>query len=333
MRTHCSFELPISGLVFRALMNPTLKTLQKFLWLPGSICMLEATVRNLCVSTTAIKMSEIWTTVSSTLRNSLLFGNAATLPLCISLVATLRKQLFRSNQPAVASNEQQQHEKIPDAAVAKEADEKLAYLIEFCLKLGATMSKSVSTKASRYDAERNSPTVLSSDTFTTDMSTFRVHKILQLESILHLTMVQLCHNRLGCDPCILVPQQPTPNWLKDCISQVDTVSECLKHTVHAALEGSLPCAIADQAGVGCIWERHAVFHFDGRLVPGCCHLGCTNMCGVSEATLMTQLCSGCRRARFAALSVRRLHGWEEVTALSVGSRTVCWGHNLGYQGF
>lgn len=52
---------------------------------------------------------------------------------------------------------------------------------------------------------------------------------------------------------------------------------------------SLP---TDSSEVSILFERYAVEHFNGRLVSGCCHLGCFILGRVSESALQTQLCSG-----------------------------------------
>lgn len=65
------------------------------------------------------------------------------------------------------------------------------------------------------------------------------------------------------------------------------------------------------------WERHAVANFSGRLLPGCCYLGCADVSGVSEAALATQLCGGCRRARYCSTRCQRA-AWLEG-----GHSTVC----------
>lgn len=46
------------------------------------------------------------------------------------------------------------------------------------------------------------------------------------------------------------------------------------------------------------WGRYAMERYNGRLLPGCCNPGCTNLAGNSESALPTQLCSGCRRVRY-----------------------------------
>lgn len=53
------------------------------------------------------------------------------------------------------------------------------------------------------------------------------------------------------------------------------------------------------------WEQYTLQHFHGRLLPSCCHVGCTNLAGVSEAALQTWLCSGCRRARYCSIQCQR----------------------------
>lgn len=58
------------------------------------------------------------------------------------------------------------------------------------------------------------------------------------------------------------------------------------------------------------WERHAVTNFHGRLLPGCCNLACSNLDGVSEAALPTQICGGCRKARYCCVECQRV-AWVE----------------------
>lgn len=89
----------------------------------------------------------------------------------------------------------------------------------------------------------------------------------------------------------------------------------LRGLVTALLEES-SLSIA-QAEVNTMWERYAVEHFQGRLLPGCCHQGCTNLAGTSEAALKTLLCSGCRKARYCCLECQKA-AWLEG-----GHSTVC----------
>lgn len=49
-----------------------------------------------------------------------------------------------------------------------------------------------------------------------------------------------------------------------------------------------------------VWDGYAVKHFHWRLLPSCSYLGCTNMSGISEGTLASRLCSGCRRTRYCS---------------------------------
>lgn len=66
-----------------------------------------------------------------------------------------------------------------------------------------------------------------------------------------------------------------------------------------------------------MWGKYALEHLHGRLLPGCCHLGCTNLSGVSEAALLTLLCSGCKRARYCSVECQRA-AWIEG-----GHRDIC----------
>ncbi|MEW5318847.1 MAG: hypothetical protein WDW38_010032 [Sanguina aurantia] len=54
-----------------------------------------------------------------------------------------------------------------------------------------------------------------------------------------------------------------------------------------------------------LWGGFAAAHFHGRLLPGCCHLGCVNLGGVSEGALPTLLCGSCRRVRYCSVACQR----------------------------
>ncbi|MEW5312379.1 MAG: hypothetical protein WDW38_004018 [Sanguina aurantia] len=70
--------------------------------------------------------------------------------------------------------------------------------------------------------------------------------------------------------------------------------------------GSLiPSSAAHRLQLAAMWDGFAVKHLDGRLLAGCSHLRCTNLAGVSEAALPTQLCGGCRRARYCSVACQR----------------------------
>lgn len=73
----------------------------------------------------------------------------------------------------------------------------------------------------------------------------------------------------------------------------------------AAGATSLVCRAAHQRQVASLWDGFARTSFHGRLLPGCSHLGCTNLGGVSETSLPTQLCSGCRRVRYCCSKCQR----------------------------
>lgn len=91
------------------------------------------------------------------------------------------------------------------------------------------------------------------------------------------------------------------NWLH----RITGVCDQLQHTHLKAVVTSLLCESPStpisQQEVSLAWERYAVTHFHGRLTSGCCHLGCSNFSGASEAALKTRLCGGCRKARYCSL--------------------------------
>lgn len=72
-----------------------------------------------------------------------------------------------------------------------------------------------------------------------------------------------------------------------------------------AAQRKLPSAAKQQLRVAKLWDGFARASFHGRLLPGCSHLRCTSLAGVSEAALHTQLCSGCRRVRYCSRECQR----------------------------
>lgn len=80
--------------------------------------------------------------------------------------------------------------------------------------------------------------------------------------------------------------------------------QCLTADMHSKLQARL-------------WERYALMHFDGRLLPGCCHLECNNLAGVSEAALVTKLCGGCKRVRYCSVAC------QQAAWLAGGHGSVC----------
>lgn len=73
---------------------------------------------------------------------------------------------------------------------------------------------------------------------------------------------------------------------------------------------------------------------NGRFLPSCCNPTCINMTGVSEATLHTELCSGCRRVRYCCKKCQKedfdkwhgavcgTGGWLRESDVSAQSQTV-----------
>lgn len=122
----------------------------------------------------------------------------------------------------------------------------------------------------------------------------RVH---QLQAITALTLVQLCLSRLdwGRRAAIAAPgEEIIKDWLETARSYMSSCNNVrLRETMLASLAGS--CSATN---FSLLWERYAAAHLNGRLLPGCCNLGCTNLGGVSEETLKTLLCSRCRGARY-----------------------------------
>lgn len=66
-----------------------------------------------------------------------------------------------------------------------------------------------------------------------------------------------------------------------------------------------------------VWEELASGMFSGRMLSGCCNLGCIELSGAGESSLPTKLCSGFRRSRYCSIACQR-EAW-----LTGGHKLVC----------
>lgn len=104
------------------------------------------------------------------------------------------------------------------------------------------------------------------------------------------------------------PHVSNPNWLMEISVRDFDLAQIAAHLSlpHPAAKHKQWLAEDVHSKLqGRVWERYALSHFSGRLLPGCCHLECRNLAGVSEAALVTQLCSGCMRVRYCSVACQR----------------------------
>ncbi|MEW5302866.1 MAG: hypothetical protein WDW36_005607 [Sanguina aurantia] len=111
----------------------------------------------------------------------------------------------------------------------------------------------------------------------------------QLQAIQVAGIVQLCHWQLGHGRAAEggTRGRAAPAWLTELRGTLKVVvGRELCELVDLLLSAALVVPSDEaQLGVDVALERYAQVHFHGRLLPGCCHLGCANMAGVCEAAL------------------------------------------------
>lgn len=130
--------------------------------------------------------------------------------------------------------------------------------------------------------------------------------IFKLLSVTLVTLVQVCFWMKSCDSLGSGLSESDPGWLEFIIEKCGLLhNTCLRDTASSLLSGASLSQPGFCVEISLAWERFAVGHLHGRLLPGCCNLTCTSLSGVCEEGLSTMLCSGCRRARYCSVACQR----------------------------
>lgn len=151
-------------------------------------------------------------------------------------------------------------------------------------------------------------TTSSSDREGADVLDSPVHRLLAITA---LTLTHMCVWARECRVVRGGEWFQQPDWLAGmssrCLQLCDPGLGDLVRPFLTPSDLSAPRLQSKAAGV---WEHVAASRFHGRLLAGCCNLACSNLGGVSEAALRTQLCAGCRGARYCSVECQRA-AWKE----------------------
>lgn len=140
----------------------------------------------------------------------------------------------------------------------------------------------------------------------------------RLQVVLLVALAEVCRWVQECK--LVLPEVDHQAWLIQLRKRCDQLHDCcLKSVVTWVLIKSDFPAPQLPSENSLMWENFALDRLQGRLLPGCCHLGCNNLGGVSEEALQTRLCGRCRRARYCSVECQK-GAW-----LQGGHSNVCKG--------
>lgn len=147
----------------------------------------------------------------------------------------------------------------------------------------------------------------------------------QLQTVMLATLAQLCLSRVRHDQKSDIPTTEKDAWLSSYFQLPQIV--LMLHNLpslarYFSFSTLLSIPTAEQQIINRL-ERYAMTYFNGRLMPGCCYLGCTNLCGVNEKALPTMLCGGCREERYCSVKCQK-SAWVHS-----GHFTVCGAKSKG----
>lgn len=279
------------GLGLRLLLKSTWGSvpthLRTFHCMPAMIAMLEAGLRDGLHKRDLEHIFSLSCACQSVLM--LPYGNhtPAVLTACVSLASTLRKHLCSLTQPAAADS-QRQHIAAQNVQLRRLFFEssKLPILLTGHV-LAITALESLALVGCREPAS----TASSSET----------HTLHHIETLLVVSWLQVCKGWYETKPHVNKLSQ----WLRETVQELGALRGDLLEVIKLCVQDSLPPVMQRQTWMASCWEQYALSHFHGRLMVGCCSLSCTNLGGVCEAALTTQLCSGCRRARYCSVACQR----------------------------
>lgn len=136
-------------------------------------------------------------------------------------------------------------------------------------------------------------------------STPPVRSLRQLSAVLLLSLMHMYNKTLGTEAAALeFDSVCEPDWLK-ALREGDPAlaAVAIRLLLMPSRERQWLSDLTVQKMRAQLWADYAIkHHFDGRLLPGCNNLGCTNLAGVTEAALPTLLCGGCRRVRYCGVA-------------------------------
>lgn len=144
----------------------------------------------------------------------------------------------------------------------------------------------------------------------------------QLQVVLLSTLIQSCGWLTECKGKVWTEHEHD-EWLIQMLNRISPLKNLEIQAVAMTLMSESSHSDPEgESGSRVIWERNAIAQFHGRLLPGCCYLGCINLSGVSESKLATQICSGCKQARYCSVVCQR-RAWKDGGHSLVCDRQGC----------
>lgn len=127
----------------------------------------------------------------------------------------------------------------------------------------------------------------------------------RVQAVMMVGVVQLCHFRVESgEGCLERAGRPS-EWVEDIFRWLDNPGNGLLRFLQDCILQLKHNPTGAQQEVAPQWEAYARDNFEGRMLPGCCYLGCTNLTGVAEAALPMLRCGGCQRARYCGAACQR----------------------------
>lgn len=278
---------PVARSVPEVTRAPILVSLRQYMDMPGSVAMLELCMRDVHHPRSAEEVAQATGAITWALRLSSETASCHTVVACVSMAATLHKLLN-----ILVCDE---------GGKIKSLAREFEFLISNLIHSMVTMEH-FKGKDSTQLASNQAPGYVDQDTASvcTQLKALNCH---QIQSILMKSWFQLCQ---FCsqyeDGSYFGMQQELRLAMLDGLEGLSTRLQVLGCEL---LYDDAQCRFRNQAHVDSTLERYAISHFHGRLLPGCCFLGCTNLDGVSEAALKTKLCGGCRRVRYCSVECQK----------------------------